>query len=540
MRTTRVLAISWLAFVMSCSPAPDPSGGGGSGGGGNPGGGPPLEVGEEQLFVEATDPANADLDVDVQQAVTITFNVPLFAPSVDAQSIFFTSPLGPVAGTLAVLDNEVTFTPAEDFPIASPITGTVTTDVVGAYSEEMDDDYTWTFAIESTPVVIASGDGIEQPGVAVSAAGLVMAMWVQNDGGVYRLFARPWEPATGWVEPTEFSVSGETITNLKVFCTENNEAVALWLEGDISPYTIRTARFVAGEGWGATETLTDSCTITWMAFDVHRGGWGGAIYYVITPEGARQHVRYLNADGTWNDPVDVMFWLDNLSAGGDGALYSSYSITNPATGTAITYATRYFPGEGLGYGNLDDTPGPALFGSSADPEGALAYFTCSGDVAIWKFDGSAWNQIGAIDLSDDGYHSLFADLASAPAGEACMTWDFQRLGTLDRNLMGAFMDADGNWTEAQVLESLDTWAFEAVAACTDAGQGWIVFRQDDGAANSIWFARYVPGTGWEAAVEIDDDDFPSSAPRLAAQGPGGCAVWLRANGTTQLMARIMN
>ena len=535
MRIAKILAFTWLALVISCSPSPDPGGGGG---GGNPGGGPPPPGNPEPLVVEATDPQDAELGAPLQQSITITFNVAVAPATVTAQSIYFTSPLGPVDGVLSVQDNAVTFIPTQDYPIACPITGTVTIDVVGANNEVMAEDFEWTFGTESIPVVIAEGDGIEQPCVAVSADGLALAMWVQNDGGTYRLFARDWQPATLWEEAVEFVVSGEKISSLRLSCTENNEAVAFWVEGAAVPYSIRTARFTAGQGWGATETLTDSCSNTWVAFDMHRGGWGGAIYYAMGPDGWDvMDVRYLNPDGTWNDPVGVTFWLDNLSAGGDGALYSSHSFTDSDSG--YNYGTRYFPGWGSVYVDVESASGAIEFGSAGDSDGGLAYFISMGDVSVWRSEGEAWASAGTIDVPDDGYTS-YSDLATAPGGEAVLTWDVHAPTSVERNLMGAFMDAEGNWTGAESLESLETLVFDPVAACTDAGEGWVVFQQDDGTAGSIWFARYVPGTGWAAAVEIDDDDFGSTEPKLAAQGPGGCAVWLRQNGTTQLMARILN
>ena len=80
-----------------------------------------------------------------------------------------------------------------------------------------------------------------------------------------------------------------------------------------------------------------------------------------------------------------------------------------------------------------------------------------------------------------------------------------------------------------------------MVACPDSGEGWVIFSQFDGTAESIWFARYVPGAGWKMTLEFDETRDPCSEPLVAAQGLGGCVVWFRqTDEMVQLMARILD
>jgi hypothetical protein len=104
--------------------------------------------------------------------------------------------------------------------------------------------------------------------------------------------------------------------------------------------------------------------------------------------------------------------------------------------------------------------------------------------------------------------------------------------------VGAYLDANGDVVAKQTLESLGAAASAPIVACTDDGESWVFFSQADAAAESIWRARFVPGAGWTAAEEIDGADMNCSEPRASVQGSGGAALWLRSNGSTELVVRI--
>lgn len=101
------------------------------------------------------------------------------------------------------------------------------------------------------------------------------------------------------------------------------------------------------------------------------------------------------------------------------------------------------------------------------------------------------------------------------------------------------MDSNGDEVAVDTLESLDTEPSAPISTCTDSGEGWVFFSQADAAAESIWRTRFVPGTGWTAAEEIDGADLACSEPRASVQGSGGAALWFRSNGSTELVVRIL-
>src|SRR5688572_28896629 len=229
---------------------------------------------------------------------------------------------------------------------------------------------------------------------------------------------------------TEFDASGAAITSLQLYCTENNEAVAVWAEGGS---TYLTARFTAGQGWDDTETLSTNGTAGQITFNMHRGGWGAAVYQLSPGSG----LRYLDADGTWQAEVTPSGALYGLSAGANGDLFAAYSVYNPATGSGQYIASRYEPGAGWASESVGGGVAVGTYGTTGTADGGAMYLSYAGNVLVWQYDGMAWSESEVIDGPQGSTQSI--DMTAAPDGEAYLAWVVQpALGT--RNLMGVFRD----------------------------------------------------------------------------------------------------
>lgn len=527
MRVLRPVLASLVLLALSCSPGSESSGYGGI---------VPLPPanppGAPLLAVLATNPDADEAGISIQENIVITFNRVIDPASVKAATLPFESPFGPVAGTYTVQGAVVTFNPAQDLPASCPIRGTVTAAVLGVDDSYVAQEFEWTFRSENHPQAIASGDGLQQARIAASAGGLIMAMWVQEVSGSFHLYSRDWQEASGWNPTAELAASSGGISHLKVFCTENNQAIAAWTEGGAAPYSIRTSRFVAGTGWTGIETLTSTAQTANLYFAVHRGGWGGAGYRT----GADTYgFRYLGADGIWQQETAVGPGVLNYSiaAGANGALYTSQSVYN--LGYGPYNASRWTPGAGWSTAEVGNGTALEVYGAGDNPAGGLAYFAGFGNVLIYRYNGTSWGVFESINGPDGT--TLSADLASSSGGEACVAWTLEAGGTTD--LMGAYVNSSSTVISLEPLETLDTTPSSPISTCTDDGEAWVFFTQAEAGAESVWRARYVPVTGW-TTEEIDEDDLNASDLRADVQGDIGAAAWFRANGTTQLMVRILD
>ena len=268
---------------------------------------------------------------------------------------------------------------------------------------------------------------------------------------------------------------------------------------------------------------------------MHRDGWGGAGWRTgDTTFG----FRYLNADGSWQQeivPGGGAVLNYSLCPGLNGELFTAHAIY---VAYGVYYASRYASGSGWSDTEIWNGSVGTSYGAGQHPGGGIVYYAKDGDFLFYRQSGANWVNHGSV-LSDAGTMAS-ASLSTAQDGRACLAWDFSTGGASD--IRGAYLDADGevgNQVATTPLESLDTEPSAPISTCTDGGEGWVFFSQADAAAESIWRARYVPGTGWLAAEEIDGGNLTCSDPRASVQGTGGAALWFRSNASTELVVRIL-
>ena len=93
------------------------------------------------------------------------------------------------------------------------------------------------------------GPGSAQlPDVAVDSEGNAMAVWMQDDGIRYNIWARRYTPGLGWgtAELVEDDDSGHA-SNPKVTVDRDGIVTAVWRKDLVG---IRASRYMAGRGWG--------------------------------------------------------------------------------------------------------------------------------------------------------------------------------------------------------------------------------------------------------------------------------------------------
>jgi hypothetical protein len=102
------------------------------------------------------------------------------------------------------------------------------------------------------------------PRIAFDIQGNAMAVWEQQVGGRYKVWASCYEAGRGWgtARPIDKSAtnSASDATAPQVALNALGEAMAVWQQSDGRHSHIRTSRFARGVGWGASVSVGDTST----------------------------------------------------------------------------------------------------------------------------------------------------------------------------------------------------------------------------------------------------------------------------------------
>jgi hypothetical protein len=166
-------------------------------------------------------------------------------------------------------------------------------------------------------------------------------------------------------------------------------------------------------------------------------------------------------------------------------------------------------------------------------------------IAVWnQFDGAhqsvwanryvaltGWDTPTLLEL-DDTSHAVYPQVAMDAAGDAVVVWLRDTGATVE--LWSNRYVAGSGWGAATQVDTNATGGPEnCQIAIDDSGNALAVWDQGDGARYNIWANWYAPGTGWGTAMLIETDDAGSDiAPQVAVDGDGNAvAVWRQSDGT---------
>jgi hypothetical protein len=91
---------------------------------------------------------------------------------------------------------------------------------------------------------------------------------------------------------------------------------------------------------------------------------------------------------------------------------------------------------------------------------------------------------------------------------------------------------DSGWQDALRIDNGTSSAYSPDVALNPDGYAVAVWYQYGSAHYNIYAKRYVPGFGWEGALEIDNEDQEAFDPRVALNPEGyAVAVWKQHDGS---------
>jgi hypothetical protein len=401
----------------------------------------------------------------------------------------------------------------------------------------------------ATLVEVDSPGIAHNPQVGVDESGNAVAVWRQSDGSRYNIWANRYIVSSGWAtaQLIETGDAGD-VGNPQVAVDRSGVAVAVWAQNDGSRYNIWANRYAAGWGWGTATLIETDNTGDASTPQVAVDGSGNAV------------AVWTQFDGTWNSIYSNRYaagtgWGTARLIDGDVAgnaqgpqvaldkSGSAVAVWEEWDGTGYNIWGNRNP-SGTGWGNAAPIE-TANASSSQDPQVAV---DASGNaVAVWHLYDSTRYNIWAARYSTaagwgtstlietNSFDAYFPQVALNGAGTAVAVWK-QDSGPGATVWSNRYEVASG-WGRATLIGVNDpgssAGAENTQVAVDDRGNAVAVWDQYDGSRYNIWANRYSTGTGWGTVGLIETDNAGQAfIPQVALDGSGNAvAVWEQTNGT---------
>ncbi|MBN2401064.1 MAG: hypothetical protein JXN64_01570 [Spirochaetes bacterium] len=283
-----------------------------------------------------------------------------------------------------------------------------------------------------------------EPQIAVNPQGNAVAVWIQNESGVFNIYANIYTKGSGWAGAGLIdSGAGQASDPQTIIDTENN-VIVVWAQTDGAADNIYANRY-NGSVWEGVKPVEDSA--------------GNAMNPQITSD----------ADGN-----AIAVWSQD-----DG---SKYSI----------YANRYVKNTNLwGTASLIETDN---YGFANSPQ--IAIDQDGNAIAVWwqdigncrayanRYDNTSgsWGSAELIDNNDSKVYS--PQIAVDAAGNGIAVWA-QVGGTEDNIWANKYVSGSG-WGTAVLIETGTENAQNPQIAINADGNAIAVWEQDDGTRYNIW------------------------------------------------------
>ncbi len=350
----------------------------------------------------------------------------------------------------------------------------------------------------STPVSIDNGSGNNTgtPRIAVAADGsMALAVWSQQDGAIYNIWANRYDPTTGWGTAELIETNDSGAATSPQIIVAGDRALAVWSQHDGTIYNIWANSYYSAIGWGTAKIIeaNDNGNATSPQIAVS----GNSVFAVWV-----QQNGFISST-IWGNRYD----LDTLTWSGEQQIGSNTS--------GYAYSPQ-FEGNGVGSGMViwthrDNNNQGNVWTNLYDP-----------------VDG--WGTAMLVETNDNGStHS--AEIAVAADGSAIAVWTHDD-GTIG-NIYANHYDPDTGWGTPELIENDNTFNNSLPqVVITKNGNAFAVWQQHVGIVNLL-MNHYNPNTGWDTPALIDDNSsgFNDRAASLDIAADGSVMmVWMRSQG----------
>lgn len=140
--------------------------------------------------------------------------------------------------------------------------------------------------------------------------------------------------------------------------------------------------------------------------------------------------------------------------------------------------------------------------------------------------GSGWGAAVKIE-TDDAFDATNPQLTMNAAGNVVAVWQQKETAASFINIWSNHYEPAVGWAGAEKIEFQDIGdATNPDVAIDPAGNAIAVWQSFDGSYETIYAVRYLAGTGWQTATNIDTNIGAANKPKIAMDGSGNAiAVW---------------
>lgn len=356
-----------------------------------------------------------------------------------------------------------------------------------------------------------TGPSVSPPQIVGNASGQALALWVQWTPGpnVYALWARPFNPSSGWGTPVQValnvasSTSNDTSASYSAGIDGSGNALVVWTEQTPpASSAIAWRRYTTNGQWSAAAVIPEPA-------QTGPGAITGSVIQNISPNLAVTSTGKAVVAWQQTDNIQSALWTATYDPA------AGWSNSNPEVTVADrTSGAVFSPVAGMdANGNIT-----LVWGETDIVSGSVHTTTMSQRYVA----GAGWQGrqpvAPAIALADGGY---FPVLTVNSQGNALVAW-YGPDGALYANVS----DAKGAWNTAQQLSTKPYLGDNRPPqlALDDAGDGAVAWN-DAGTSGSthIVASRFVNGA-WNAPTPFGTDPQGAFWASMAGNASGDLAL----------------
>jgi hypothetical protein len=511
------------------------------------------------LSLTSSTPANSATDISRTFVPVLNFSASLDDTTVTTSSVTLTTAAGVSQTITAQVSslNEITVTPATKLAPLTAYTLTVSTDVRGTRGEQLTAPASVTFTTSDkawqTAAAIENNNGnATAPQIAANANGNAVAVWMQAEGAITRIWSSYYTPGTGW--STAVPIETDTTNNSsspQVAIDSQGKALAVWVQTFSNGLSYLQANQYTPGGWqpGAVMQIeTDNAgnaSDPQIAFDA-----GGNALVTWTRNQNKIWAIRRPAGGAWEHESQIE--PDNgatIAAKPQIALNASGNawvvwVENYLNGQYVM-ANRYTAGTGWGTAGMVSANVYEVSASQiaidANGDGLAVWEQYGGgagstDILSSRFTaGTGWSAAHSI-TTDKSHDSKTPKVVFDSKGNALAVWAGTGAGAAIWS--SRFSSADTDWEAAAPIGTVNQYAtVETPQIAFDAsGNAYAVWRQFISGKDkqyNIASSRLAAGGAWTAPELTESDDAGGAEfPQIAVDANGNAtAVWQQSDGT---------
>jgi hypothetical protein len=438
--------------------------------------------------------------------------------------------------------------------------GTANTNNVAVTCVTPEGSLSWQTAV---PIHQDEAHAEEGARIATNAHGTVALVWRQRVvGDVVQIWGSRYVPESRtWSAPARIGPQGGGIAlspenSPEVAIAENGDTVVVWPQLVNGAYEIWERRYTDSGGWSAAVRI-DTATATAYARVVLDSG-GNTLVTWQQLDDTSYHVHYSRlaaGASTWSAPVQIdtttgTAGSTELVADGHGNVVAVWVQTDSPLAGSVFHVWSSIYRSSTGTWGL-----PEVIGN--DPVQSAFYPHIAGNAngiaqALWpQYDGSIWSNrydpnagwgtAAVVEAGGNGDQS--PQLALDQNGNVLAVWERMDPNPPDSHIRYAALPAGGSWAASAPLSAADAGASESTETPQigfDAqGNALAIWARSYGANTNARSAVYIPGTGWNAPVDVGNTgDIIDPALAVAPNGTAAAAWQQDSNGVSNLWANL--